>query len=454
MDIETGQKLVKHKEFARALDIFLNLLNKEKNNPKINFYLGLIYSELQDFKKSISYYEECLKLNPKSINALFNLATVKQNIGKIDQAKKIYLKLIDINKFGIRPYVGLYMLNPEYITHDHYKNILKIDQNLKISMYEKSLIAFILSKQEKKKKNLKKEIEHLENFHKLCFNSNYKYNLQSEFYYKKIINNFYNKIEIVKYNKELNKLKNFCPIFIIGLPRSGSTLIESILTSSQEKINSCGESHIINMSVVNEVSNKIYNKEFNYNNFNFQVNYPNIVKSIFENYKKLKILDHPKKIFIDKSLENFFNIELICKIFPKAKFIHTSRNLNDTIIAIYQSLLFELSWTHKIKDIVVYINNYIQIINYFKKKYKDNIIEISLEDLTLKKEKISREIFEFCNLKWDKKILNFYKRNDLYIKTLSGSQVRKKITKYDKEKYKSYFFLFKNLKKYYSWIDV
>ena len=77
-----------------------------------------------------------------------------------------------------------------------------------------------------------------------------------------------------------------------------------------------------------------------------------------------------------------------------------------------------------------------------------------MEDLTLKKEKISREIFEFCNLKWDKKILNFYKRNDLYIKTLSGSQVRKKITKYDKEKYKSYFFLFKNLKKYYSWIDV
>ena len=75
-----------------------------------------------------------------------------------------------------------------------------------------------------------------------------------------------------------------------------------------------------------------------------------------------------------------------------------------------------------------------------------------MENLTYEKEKISKEIFDFCNIKWNENILKFYKRKDLFIKTLSGSQVRKKIFKYENEKYKPYFDLIKDLKNDYSWI--
>jgi len=152
MDIKIGQKFVKQKEFAKALDFFLNLSNEKKNNPTINFYLGLIYSELNDFKKSIECYEKSLKEEPKSFYTLYNLAIVKQNIGEVNQAKEIYLELIKIDKFKIRPYIGLFMLNSKFINDIHYKNILKIEKKTDITIYEKSLIAFILSKIEKKKK--------------------------------------------------------------------------------------------------------------------------------------------------------------------------------------------------------------------------------------------------------------------------------------------------------------
>ena len=59
-------------------------------------------------------------------------------------------------------------------------------------------------------------------------------------------------------------------------------------------------------------------------------------------------------IFVDKSLENFFNIDLILKIFPKAKFIHSYRDYNDSVISIHQSFLNQLSWTHSIRDILDY----------------------------------------------------------------------------------------------------
>ena len=278
--------------------------------------------------------------------------------------------------------------------------------------------------------------------------------MQSEFYYKKIINIFYNKIKYINYERGDEFLNNFSPIFIVGLPRSGSTLVESILTSANEKIQSCGESHVINMSVISEIANKIYDKQFELKSFNFEVNYSNLEKNILERYKKLNLLNHPKKTFIDKSLENFFNIELILKYFPKAKFIHTSRNLSDSIIAIYQSLLFELSWTHNIKDIIVYIDNYIKIINFFKIKYKSSILDVSLEKLTFEKEKVSKEIFDFCNIRWNKEILNFYNRKDLFIKTLSGSQVRQKIFKYENKKYEPYYHLINKFSKDYSWINL
>ena len=155
-----------------------------------------------------------------------------------------------------------------------------------------------------------------------------------------------------------------------------------------------------------------------------------------------------------RSLENFFNLELILNFFPNAKFIHTTRNLNDSILAIYQSLLFELSWTHKIKDIIIYIDNYLKILNFFKKKYKSNILNVSLEELTREKEKVSREIFNFCKLKWNKKILNFYNRKDLFIKTLSGNQVRQKIFTYEDKKYEPYYYLIKKFENDYSWINL
>ena len=208
------------------------------------------------------------------------------------------------------------------------------------------------------------------------------------------------------------------------------------------------------MSVVSEVANKIYDKKFEFKNFNFEVNYLNLEKNISEKYKKLKVLNHPEKIFIDKSLENFFNLELILNFFPNAKFIHTTRNLNDSILAIYQSLLFELSWTHKIKDIIIYIDNYLKILNFFKNKYKSNILNVDLEKLTKEKYKISREIFNFCKLKWNKKILNFYNRKDLFIKTLSGNQVRQKIFTYEDKKYEPYYYLIKKFENDYSWINL
>ena len=92
---------------------------------------------------------------------------------------------------------------------------------------------------------------------------------------------------------------------------------------------------------------------FSIGNTEFNIDLGMIDKSIKDIYNYSK-----EKNFIDKSLENFFYIDLILKIFPNAKFIHTYRNRFDAAIAIYQSMLIYLPWAHSLNNILLYILNY------------------------------------------------------------------------------------------------
>ncbi len=455
MKLLLGQKLVAQKEYSKALKVFLNLKESNFINDEILFYLGLIYFELNNFDKSAYYYNKFLEKKPNSVKALYNIAFLKQSMGEIQAAKIIYNKLIEQDKNKVRPYYGLFTLNSNNLNDKEFNNIFKLKNNFEHSIFENGIINYLLSKKEKKNKRISKELEYLKESHNLIYNSKKVYNDSSQFYYNQIINKFYDKVKFLN-SKKISIGDKFFPIYIIGLPRSGSTLIEAILSSSDEKnINSLGECHVVNTSILEQIGPKIYKDDFDFNNFNFEINLNILSKSILDKYKNFNNGNKlNNKVFIDKSLENFFNIDVILKIYPNAKFLHTFRNSLDSIISIYQSMLPELSWAHSIENITQYVNNYINVVNYYKNKYPDAIMDINLEKFTLNSEKISKEIYQFCGLNWNKEALNFYKRKNLKVKTLSFNQVRKKVSKYNEKKYSPYFHLLEKYKMKFNWLNI
>jgi len=454
MNISEGQNYIRNKEFGKALNFFLKLQKKETENVIIFFYLGLVYFELNKLKESIIYYNKFLNEEPQSEAGLLNLAIARQSIGEIVSAKELYKKIIKINKLNIKAYYGLYMLDSNFLKDDLFNNLYKISKEEKLNLYQKGIVDFLFSKKAKIKNEKNKEIKYLKNSHKNIFNSNKSYNLSAQFYYNKVISKFYNKINILKKNEDNNEISDIsaAPIFIVGLPRSGSTLIESMLTSSDENLYSYGECHVFNMSLLEQIGPKIYSEKFDSRKFKFIVNHTELKKSILKKYSQFSQTDNKK--FVDKSLENIFNIEFIKSIYPRAKFIHTFRNPLDSVISIYQSMLPDLSWTHTVEDILIYVDNYYKVLKYFKKKYSDIIFDINLEEFTKKSEDSAEEMFNFCELKWDNKVLNFYKRKDLYSKTLSFNQIRSKVLKYNNKKYQPYFDLLNNYKTKYDWLNL
>ena len=240
-----------------------------------------------------------------------------------------------------------------------------------------------------------------------------------------------------------DNLKNLEPIFIIGLPRSGSTVIEAILSSGKKKILNLGETNLINWSVITTPKKRMSSLDSRLICSKLEIALGNLGVSISKN-----------NTFIEKSLENFFYIEIILKIFPKAKFINTSRNIKDNILAIFQQFLSKISWSNSLEDILEYTNNYLKIIKFFKKRYPNKILSVKLEELTFNKEEVAKNIYEFCELEWDKKALEFYKRKDLFTSTASNLQIRNGLHSYDKNKYKSYQYLLKSFEDKYEWLNL
>ena len=430
------QKYLQKGEFQKALNLLEIGKKKESNNAALNYYFGKVYFQLNDHKKSLFYFRKCNQINPRNPKILYNLAQVLQGQGKIDEAKKIYEKLIKENSKDIKSYYGLFNLGLKNINDDYAIKLKKLSNDKDIKLFDKCFINFILSKLKKKENKLNEELELLKLAHQQCFNAHSNYNNQSEFYYNEIITKHYNKIKFEDDTNKKNSFDKSKPIFIVGLPRSGSTLIESLITQSSNNVNSFGELHAINMSIFDCIAADIYSKNFKLENFNLIINRTTFKNSLQERYGDLE-----NKNFIDKSLENFLNIEIILEFFPNAKILHSFRNFNDAIISIYQKMMPDLSWSHTIEGIINYANNYKNIINYFKKKYPNNILDVNLEELSTNKETETKKIFNFCELNWNKEIFNFNKKNNLFTKTNSFLQVRDKIEKYNYGQYEPYYHL-------------
>ena len=377
--------------------------------------------------------------------AIANIAIFYQNLGKFEEAKKFYLKAINLSPKQISIYYNLSRIDKNFMNETRKKYLIELMSNEKIELSNMAYGFFLLAEYERKNKSYVKEIENLKKAHEYTFREKLKKNEHTLNYWQNIIPNQYNKFSFINKIKK-NELSNLEPIFIIGLPRSGSTIVEAILSSGETVVESLGETNIFN-GVIVTTHNELKKKE------NSKIDLELITKSVLSSMKDKNFLKKDTKIFIDKSLENFFYIEIILKIFPKAKFINTFRNIEDNIFAIFQQSLTKLSWTHTIENILKYIDNYLKIIRYFIKKYPNKILSLDLEELTNKPEEISKKLYSFCNLEWSEKALNFYNRKDLLVSTASNIQIRKKVNSYDREKYKPYKHILKKFIDKYGWIN-
>lgn len=217
------------------------------------------------------------------------------------------------------------------------------------------------------------------------------------------------------------------PVFIVGMPRSGSTLVEQIV-SSHPGIADAGEfaklgqiARLLSAGQVNSISYPQNIAECS----------PETLLRLGEDYIKALINQCPAHAgrITDKLLTNFFQVGLIAILFPKAAIIHCRRDPMATCLSCYFQNFKELSgmiWTNDLEDLGVFYRQYERLMAHWRAVLPGRMFEIDYEEMVSDQENMSRKLIQHIGLPWDDACLDFHK-SKRGVRTASVSQVRKPI---------------------------
>ena len=202
------------------------------------------------------------------------------------------------------------------------------------------------------------------------------------------------------------------PVFICGLYRSGSTLIEQILAGHRQ-VTATGE-----LDLVPAIASSIPN----YPERMAQAG-PEIIAQLRQFYLR-ELPANSAAIVTDKRPDNFLHIGLIKAMFPAAKIIHTFRNPLDNLLSLYfLHLDTRMSYALDLADEAHWYSQYRRVMTHWKSLYPNDIFDVDYDALVKKPEPLVRELLTFLGLDWEPDILEF-QRTDRAVKTASVWQVR------------------------------
>ena len=432
-----------------SISCFQMSLNNNQKNIAARNNLGNSYKYANQLKLAEECFEECINIDPNYTASIVNLANLKTIVNDFDNAIKLYNKVLSNNENIESIYVNLaqaYQSTRQFEKAlqiiskgiQKYPNQTKLDKLLSVQTnYNENEIHLnqMLEKLSNQNLNEEQKINLYFSIGK-AYEDKKEYSKSFDFYLKgnelkrrKLKFNINDKIklfnDIKKYflsNKVIindKKLHNKKVIFIFGLPRSGTTLIENII-SSHNKVSSMGEINYLNKFFsLNFVKNDQLNIDFinKFSNIDLQKFYFDFVESF--NIKT--------DIVTDKTLNIYWFLGFIKMFFPNAIFIHCQRDPKDNCLSIFKNLFEDgQGWKYNENELIKYYYLYNEIMSFWNSQLNDCILNIQYEDVIIDSKKNIKEIIKFCNLDWDENCLN-HQKNKAPIKTLSLNQANKPI---------------------------
>ena len=252
-----------------------------------------------------------------------------------------------------------------------------------------------------------------------------------------------NQIHLIKETFQKDNSKNITrssnasdkPIFIVGMPRSGTTLIEQII-ACHPSIAGAGE-----LPYLGDILNSFPAR------FGQSTHYPTSIDKLSKsdldtlalNYlEKLSALAPDATRISDKMPHNFLHIGIIDRLFPKARIIHCMRNPMDTCVSIYfHNFSTNHPYASDLKALGTYYNAYKDLMEHWLKVIDMPILNVSYEGLVAEQETISRQIIEFCGVDWNDNCLRFYE-SERIANTPSYNQVREPLYSKSVDRWKHY----------------
>ncbi len=443
----------------------LNSCSAEAYNNK-----GLVLQNLGRFDEAISDYKKAVKIKPDFVKVYNNIGSALQSVRRFDEALLYYEKALEINPNYAEVYnnkgVTLYDLGRFDEALLNYEMALKIKQDYAEAYYNAADI-----KKYRYNDNVLSELSNII--------SSPKYKINEKMYAHFALGNLYNKNKnyhdaFINFNlghrlrNEINKkggslyrhdlvlkklslfkelftpqffkdrshwgLSAHTPIFIVGFPRSGTSLVEQIL-SSHSSVYGAGELEYISQFVSFFVDfQNIKTQE----EFLRLIDHDKILEFSNMYLDKINTISNGSIYVTDKFPHNFQHLWFISLLFKNVKILHCKRIAEDTCLSCYfKKFTKGHLYIDDMQDLAKHYKSYLKTIELWKSVLPVTIHDISYEELVNNPENEIQNLLSICNLDFEEQCIEFYKTNRP-VKTASGIQVREKMYTSSVGKWKKY----------------
>ena len=408
-------------KLEKSKKAFKNLIKLDPYNLEALVALGTIYVKLADYDEGIKTYQKVLSLKNNNPRVYLSMGHALKTVGRRKECEDAYHKAITLYPLCGEGYWSLANLKTYKFSE---AQILQMENSLddKIQEQEKIQMLFALGKAYESKGDYKKSFTFYEK-------GNWMQRKIVEYNAQENANNIDSIIDFFKKNKsEIDFNSGYeaqDPIFILGLPRAGSTLLEQILSS-----HSCieGTQELHNIMTIGRRIKSLNNSE------NYLNNLLELDSKSIKMYGKMFIDEtmwarNEKELFIDKMPNNFPHIGLIKMILPNAKIIDARRNPMDGCFSCFKQYFAKgQHFTYDLDDIARYYKDYLRLMDFWNKFFPGSIHTVLYEDIINNSEEEVRKMLNYLQLPFEESCMDFYK-SSRPVKTASSEQVRQPIYK-------------------------
>ena len=371
-----------------------------------HFNLGNVYKDTLNPFAAEKSYRECIQIKHDYIEAYIGLGTILLDLNKLNESILIFEKAIQIDPNNASLHRQLSEIRKYSKNNLHIQEMEKILLNNDNSDDQKMHISFALGKSKHDIGKFEEAFKYWEKGNNLKrYKINYSTEKQEKFF-QTIKDNFSE--EIFNESMEYGNKKKL--IFIVGMPRSGTTLVQQILSTHPDVLG-IGEKNQFSKDIINSFfdSNNLFKKNlYDYEKKHFEEIGEEYIKKI-KFFQSQNLKNNSNNILVKDPL-NFRWIGFIRLIFPNAKIIHCIRNPLDNCLSLYKTYFAGgVDFSYNLVELGEFYNLYLDLMKFWKKILPNFYVDISYERIIENKEKEIGKLLKFCDLKWEQTCMDFHK---------------------------------------------
>ena len=372
--------------------------------------MGNTLSEKGDLEAAIENYKQALKIKPDYAEAYNNIGIALKDKGDLEAAIESYKQALKIKPDYAEVYRNLSNIH-RYKEHDEYfLKMQSLCQSSSILDEQRCHLNFALSKASEDLNEVGQSFNYLKIGNELR-KKILSYDIKKDIELFSQLKKSYPSIAL----QSVVESSDLKPIFILGMPRSGTTLVEQIVSSHSE-VTGAGE-----LSYVSKFGGPTARGAIKPN--------AKMILDFRQRYlEALKKRSDGRSIVTDKMPQNFLYVGLIFSAFPDAKVIHVNRDPAATCWSNYKHYFIDkgLGYCYDLDDTETYFGLYTDLMQFWLGHYGDRIYNINYDNLTMNQDDETRKLIEYLELEWENDCLS-PQHNKRSVRTVSQQQVRQKV---------------------------